>query len=127
MLALVLLLPKTFLEVIAGLATGAGADTDSPSRSWLSVLTRGAADFVVAVVTDAAAGDLVAVTVLGAAAVAVAWDFEGAGFISLKIKIHNPAEFVAQYLWFAQIRFFPYLAVANLSRQMQHKAGKHLF
>ena len=104
MLALVLLLPKTFLEVIAGLATGAGADTDSPSRSWLSVLTRGAADFVVAVVTAAAAGDLVAVTVLGAAAVA-AWDFEGAGFISLKIKIHNPAEFVAQYLWFAQIRF----------------------
>ena len=71
----------------------------------MSVLTRGAADFVVAVVTAAAAGDLVAVTVLGAAAVAVAWDFEGAGFISLKIKIHNPAEFVAQYLWFAQIRF----------------------
>ena len=62
----------------------------------MSVLTRGAADFVVAVVTAAAAGDLVAVTVLGAAAVAVAWDFEGAGFISLKIKIHNPAEFVAQ-------------------------------
>ena len=61
----------------------------------MSVLTRGAADFVVAVVTDAAAGDLVAVTVLGAGAVA-AWDFERAGFISLTIKIHNPAEFVAQ-------------------------------